>query len=463
MLSVLLYFIATVLAEVDVVDTMNFLDYLNDNQVALFEFYAPWCGHCKKFAPAYEEIGKHVEEEYLPYGIAKVDGTQNQGLMKAFGVESYPTLVYFENGKKVTTYSGERTKDGVLEFLNKMQQPAVTTLKPKEAAAFGSESDHVLISYHKKGGPKEKNFGKWAKKHISLGIECAEVYIRRKKGVRMVLRRNMFDEDIDGERQIVFKGKMGGLQKFFEKSKDRLVYKNPTEAVSAVASEAGAFFLACPKKVYENVKLKLKPMFEKLKKKGYKTVFYTSFSGFSSLKEEYGDKVSMAMLKKTGNLKKKYVSRDVPTASRIIAFIEEALKASPSLDRYWKSVKVEAPLNLEGKAPVIKTIGGNTYHKISRDEDRRTVVVMVQSGNAKVEELMPELENFSQTQMNGADIFLFDPVANDCDDIGMLKAIPSFMYFEYGTPQLLKFEKDDDWAKLEVVLTNALSAEKGEL
>jgi len=449
--------VATVLAEVDVVTVMNFKDYLQTNEIAILEFYAPWCGHCKSFAPIYEEIGVHVVEEYLPYGIAKVDGTENGALMKAFGVESYPTMVYFENGKKITAYDGERTKEGVLTFLEEMQKPAVKTVKRDELATFGSDSEAVLISYHKNGGPKQKNFQKWAKKHYGLKIACAEVLVKKKKKIRMVLRRNLFDTEIDGEKELVFNGKLKSLESFYTKNQDRLVYRNPTEAVSAVPTETGAFFLACPRKVYDNIKVRLKPTFEMLKKKGYKIAYYNTFSGNSALGEEYGDKSVMAFNKVAGKIKRKYVSKNFPTIDNIKAFVKEALKRSPDLDRYWKSEKIETPTNLEGEAAVMKTIDGNAYHKITRDSSRRILIVMIQPGNEKVTELMPHLEQFHESGLNGADMFLFNPVANDCDDLGMLKALPSFMFFEDGNPQLLNFGKDDEWATLKRTLVTALS------
>ena len=41
---------------VAVLTEKNFDDYLEENDVTIVEFYAPWCGHCKSFAPTYEEV-----------------------------------------------------------------------------------------------------------------------------------------------------------------------------------------------------------------------------------------------------------------------------------------------------------------------------------------------------------------------------------------------------------------------
>ena len=36
----------------------NFDEFVEDKSIVLLEFYAPWCGHCKSFAPTYEKIAK---------------------------------------------------------------------------------------------------------------------------------------------------------------------------------------------------------------------------------------------------------------------------------------------------------------------------------------------------------------------------------------------------------------------
>ena len=58
------------------------------------KFYAPWCGHCQKLAPAWEELAKKFEKDEQ-VKIAKVDFTQHQSVCQEHEVKGHPTLAYF--------------------------------------------------------------------------------------------------------------------------------------------------------------------------------------------------------------------------------------------------------------------------------------------------------------------------------------------------------------------------------
>jgi protein disulfide-isomerase A1 len=97
----------------------NFDDVVlnNDNDV-LVEFYAPWCGHCKRLAPTYDELGnKFAHIDHIT--IAKMDATANEH--EAVEVSGFPTLKFWKAGAKDTPvdYEGARDLEGFLGFLEK--------------------------------------------------------------------------------------------------------------------------------------------------------------------------------------------------------------------------------------------------------------------------------------------------------------------------------------------------------
>lgn len=94
-------------------------DALAQNQFLLIEFYAPWCGHCKRLAPEYEKAATALKTAGSKAKIAKVDATVEKGAASPYGVRGYPTLLYFENGENVEKYSGARTAEAIASYMQK--------------------------------------------------------------------------------------------------------------------------------------------------------------------------------------------------------------------------------------------------------------------------------------------------------------------------------------------------------
>ena len=101
-----------------VLDEENFEDAVSEYGSVLVEFYAPWCGHCKKLAPEYAKAAQELLTEDNPLRIAKVDATANRALMSRFEVTGFPTLKLVRaNGDKPLEFGGQRTASYVLHGL----------------------------------------------------------------------------------------------------------------------------------------------------------------------------------------------------------------------------------------------------------------------------------------------------------------------------------------------------------
>lgn len=84
------------------INSNDFEDTITDNDIVLVDFWAEWCGPCKRFGPVYDK----TSEEYEGVVFAKLDTDANQELSGQLGIEGIPTLMAFREGVMVFNQSG---------------------------------------------------------------------------------------------------------------------------------------------------------------------------------------------------------------------------------------------------------------------------------------------------------------------------------------------------------------------
>ncbi|KAL7419881.1 hypothetical protein Q5752_005797 [Cryptotrichosporon argae] len=119
------------------------LEAIKNAGPVLVEFYAPWCGHCKKLLPIYEQLAESLKGQL---NIVAVDCVANAGVCKANGVMGYPTIRLFHHGTR-TEYTGARTLDKMREFALKSVDPIA--LRPIKADSFDAivDSEEAFFLY----------------------------------------------------------------------------------------------------------------------------------------------------------------------------------------------------------------------------------------------------------------------------------------------------------------------------
>ncbi|XP_047326967.1 protein disulfide-isomerase like 2-1-like [Impatiens glandulifera] len=121
MIAVLAMILASLASADDVIVLTedNFDKEVGQDRGALVEFYAPWCGHCKKLAPEYEKLGASFKKAKSVL-IGKVDCDEHKTVCSKYGVSGYPTIQWFPKGSlEPKKYEGARNAEALVSYINK--------------------------------------------------------------------------------------------------------------------------------------------------------------------------------------------------------------------------------------------------------------------------------------------------------------------------------------------------------
>jgi protein disulfide-isomerase A1 len=131
--------------------TETFDTVLTDKDGFLVEFYAPWCGHCKNFAPEFAAAAEQLD------GRAKfgaVDTIANKELGTTYGVKSFPTVIWFVNGEQ-TAYNAGRTAKAITRWVKKHTGEPTTPLASKaDVEELKLDSQTAVLGFFDEGSPE---------------------------------------------------------------------------------------------------------------------------------------------------------------------------------------------------------------------------------------------------------------------------------------------------------------------
>jgi thioredoxin 1 len=98
----------------DVTDTNFQAEVIESEVPVLVDFWAPWCGPCRRVSPVVEEI---ADERGEALKVVKLNIDENQQTAVKFGVMSIPTLMLFKHGEVAKTVIGAYPKKKLEEEL----------------------------------------------------------------------------------------------------------------------------------------------------------------------------------------------------------------------------------------------------------------------------------------------------------------------------------------------------------
>ncbi len=94
----------------------EFEQLLNTDKKVLIDFYATWCGPCKKMAPYLEAMKTEMVDSLV---IVRIDADKNQALAKSLKIDALPTLLLYKNKQSVWRNTGFIEKEALLVNIQK--------------------------------------------------------------------------------------------------------------------------------------------------------------------------------------------------------------------------------------------------------------------------------------------------------------------------------------------------------
>ena len=97
------------------INSTDFPALVQDDKLLVVDFFATWCGPCKKLSPTLDEVSEEFGDRV---NIVKVDVDESEDLAMTYGIRSVPTVLFFKKGQQVDKFVGALPKS---EIVSKIQ------------------------------------------------------------------------------------------------------------------------------------------------------------------------------------------------------------------------------------------------------------------------------------------------------------------------------------------------------
>jgi len=96
----------------------DFEEKVSGSPITIIDFWAPWCGPCKAFAPVYEEVSNNHPDVMF----AKVNTEEEQALGAQFQIRSIPTLMVIRDNIVIFSQAGALPKNALEDLVKQVKE-----------------------------------------------------------------------------------------------------------------------------------------------------------------------------------------------------------------------------------------------------------------------------------------------------------------------------------------------------
>ena len=363
-----------------------------DKAIAKYEhilvmFYAPWCGHCKKFKPELEKAAAILRKENLY--VAKVDATVEKKLAEKYGVRGYPTVKFFKKGVAMD-YTGGRKEAEVLNWVRKKSGPATRPLKTLEELEKFKTDNTVCIVYFGTNEEEKKIFEAVASKDDDYQfayVEDKEVAEKANEKMGFAVLYKKFDE----KRDEISGFKEKELSDFVAvKSQKRVsTFDDKTTQIVFGENQPTICYFGEKGEKWDEAEKLLEKIADKAIEKKLKVTMTEIKEGMGKRIADYigvkkADLPSIRIIDTRKEMKKYIMEKEI-NEQNILEFMEGWVKGT--LKRHLKTQ--EEPK--ENKGPILEVVG-KTFQREVIENDKDVMLVFYAPWCGHCKKLLPEYE-----------------------------------------------------------------------